>query len=256
MPKPSFALTRTTISLTVVFLAALNFPRLVSAQDYSIPFYTDVPSLITGGMLNQMTLDASLRNQEPTNSTEEQSGNEASGTEEQEAQPAVNASSTVLAPRSPTFPAKLALSYPPEQRPQAQQLFTDLLTGFGQIEEQFDLPQRDFATAVAGFIAGSWMAYHNTSFPDQNFKPMVSQLREIISRDPQFASATSADKQETYEQLAILGMFMATNQMALQQNPDPVLQAKMQQAAQGYLEQFLNVDADRLQIGPDGIVIR
>lgn len=250
MSKNSFPLTRTVISFTVTFLLALSFPRLVSAQ-YHIPVYTDVPSLITGGMLNQMNLNM----MEQAIGTD-QSDSDAPETGVQDAQSAVIPSNTVLRMTAPTFPAKLALTYPPDQRLQAQQLFTDLLTGFGRIEEQFGLPQRDVAAAVAGFIAGSWMAYHNTSFPDQNFSPLVAQIREIISRDPQFASATSVDKQETYEQLAILGMFMATNQMALQQNPDPVLQANMQQAAKGYLEKFLGVDADRVQISSDGLVIR
>jgi hypothetical protein len=155
-----------------------------------------------------------------------------------------------------TTPKKLASHYPRSSRAQAERTFHDLLAGYHQIEKTFDIPSHDVAGAVAAFLAGSYMAYHNVDFPDQHFPPLVRQMRQVLSTSPDFARASTAQKQEMYEHLAILGMFMATTQMALKERPDPQLEASMRQAAKGYLEHFLQTDASRVQITRSGLVIR
>lgn len=150
----------------------------------------------------------------------------------------------------------IAKHYPRPNKQEAENLLSDLLTGYGKIEGKFSIPHYDVAGAVAAFLAGSYMAYHNVDFPDQHFPPLVRQMRQVLSTSPDFARASTAQKQEMYEHLAILGMFMATTQMALKERPDPQLEASMRQAAKGYLEHFLQTDASRVQITRSGLVIR
>ncbi len=106
------------------------------------------------------------------------------------------------------------------------------------------------------FIGGSYEAYHDVSLEPEQFKQLVSQMRQIIGTNPDFAKASNAEKQDMYEQMAILGMLMSSTQEALSQKPDPRIATNMKQAAKGYLEQFLKTDADRVQITTAGLVIR
>jgi hypothetical protein len=154
------------------------------------------------------------------------------------------------------MPAKIASNYPAPARAEAERVFRDLLGKHPQLMRQLGAPAHDLAAGVATFVAGSWMAYRNVDLPDEHFKPLVSQMRQIIGSNPDFAKATSADKQEMYEQMAILGMFMATTQMALKEKPNPPVAANLKQAAKGYLEQFLKTDAERVQITARGLVLR
>lgn len=166
-------------------------------------------------------------------------------------------SSTVLQQKaSPILPGKLAAEYPAHIRKEAHHTFSELLVGYTKIEQQFKIPSSDVAGAVAAFIAGSYMAYRDVDFPDERFPPLVRQIRTVIQSQPEFAKATAIQKQEMYEQMAIIGMFMATTRMALQERPNPQLTANLRQAAKGYLEQFLKADADKVRITAQGLVIQ
>lgn len=149
----------------------------------------------------------------------------------------------------------LAAHYPPSHRAEAEQTFNTLLQGYGKIEQQFGVPRHDLAGAVAAFFAGSVMAYNNADFPDQYFKPLVAQMRGMLASNPGFAQASDAERQQMYEQMAIVGMFMATTQMALKQRPDPEMAAKLRAVGQGYLEKFLQTDAARVRITAQGLAI-
>jgi hypothetical protein len=150
----------------------------------------------------------------------------------------------------------LAARYPAERRAEAERHFQQLLQGYHRIEDRFGIPRYDVAGSVAAFLAGSLMAYRNEDFPDPHFKPLVAQMRGVIADNREFAKASPAARREMYEQLAILGMTMATTQMALKQQPDRRIAANMRRAAKGYLEQFLKADPDRVEITSQGLVIR
>lgn len=169
--------------------------------------------------------------------------------------------STIVKPVSASrMPAMLAQAYPEAARPQAERNFKQLLAGYHQIEQRFGVPRYDVAGAVAALLVGSWMAYHQSDFPDEHFAPLVQQMRGIISRNPDFAAADAQQKQEMYEQLAILGMMTATTQLALKQNPDAPnaerAQANLSKAGKGYLEEFLKTDASRVQFTARGLELR
>ncbi len=150
----------------------------------------------------------------------------------------------------------MAQSYPETSRAQAEEVFEQLLSGFKQIEFQFGLPSNDVATAVSAFLVGNYSVYRSTPVPDEYFVPLVEQMRQIIGTTPAFAQASAAVKQETYEQLAILGMFMATTEMALNQQPNAELGVEAQQAAAGYLQTFLGIEPDRIRLSANGLEIR
>ena len=153
-------------------------------------------------------------------------------------------------------PAVLASQYPPNKRKQAKQLFSDLLTGYQSIEERFGIPRHDTAGAVAAFISGSYMAYRDLDLPDSHFPALVEQIRHALGSHPQYLLADNQQKQEVYEHMAILGMFMATTRMALQENPNPQLSANLRQTAKKYLEQFLKTDAGKIRITEKGLIIQ
>lgn len=173
-------------------------------------------------------------------------------------EPSPRAANTTFAPaRQPGEVARqMAASYPRSHQQEAEKSFRELLSGYGRIEQQFGLPRNDLAGAVAAFLAGGTMAMNGTGFPDAHFKPLVEQMRQVIGSQAEFRRATAAEKQDMYEQMAILGMFMATTQMALQQRPDPELAVKVRQSARGYLEQFLGTDASRVQITAAGLALK
>lgn len=157
---------------------------------------------------------------------------------------------------TPRTIAKLASVYPEQQRTVASSSLRKLLDSYREVETHFGIPRYDLAGAVAMFIGGSYEAYHDVSLEPEQFKQLVSQMRQIIGTNPDFAKASNAEKQDMYEQMAILGMLMSSTQEALSQKPDPRIATNMKQAAKGYLEQFLKTDADRVQITTAGLVIR
>ena len=205
-------------------------------------------------LINKMILDHSTNNfiQGIENRNEELRR----GTRETDS-PTKRVSSTVLpGAGGQGVASKLAAHYPAAQRGQAERAFVQVLDGYRQIESRFGIPRNDLAGAVAAFLAGSYMAYNDVDFPDENFKPLVSQLRRIIASNPEFQRASNAEKQEMYEQMAILGTSLALTRDALKQQPNAQIASNIRQAGKGYLEQFLKTDADRVQITSGGLVIR
>ncbi|MEW6704681.1 MAG: DUF6683 family protein [Pseudomonadota bacterium] len=150
----------------------------------------------------------------------------------------------------------LASAYPAHMRADVESLFKELLAGYHKIEAQFGIPRHDVGGAVAAFLAGSYMAYRDVDFPDEQFMPLVQQMRQVLAGNAEFARASDAQKQELYEQMAVLGTYMALTRDALKQRPDAGLEQNMRKAAKGYLEQFLDVSADRVQITDAGLVVR
>lgn len=150
-------------------------------------------------------------------------------------------------------PRRLALGYPPAARAEAEKLFARLLTGYGRIEDQFAIPKGDVAGAVAALVAGSYMALHNTDFPDAHFKVLLVQMREAIGKDDRFAAASPTERRAMFEETAILGMMLATTQMALKTRPNTAVEANMRSAGQKYLRQLTGLNPETLTLGPDGL---
>lgn len=208
----------------------------LGAQMLHIPQYTGTPLLITGGVLNQQVLQNAER-QRPA------------------AGPAAAEREATVVPAAgpPQAPRQLAQAYPAARRDEAERLFSDLLQRYRSIEQRFDIPHRDLAGALAAFIAGNHMAYHGAPFPDAHFKPLVAQMRRLLAAQPGIARAPAAERQQAWEQLAILGMFMAGAQIAQQRQPDAQQATRLREAGGANLQRLLAVAPDQVLIGPEGL---
>ncbi|NML18502.1 DUF6683 family protein [Azohydromonas caseinilytica] len=166
------------------------------------------------------------------------------------------AASTVLPERAAQVPAAMAAQYPPQQRARAQRNFEQLLAGYRLVEKKYGLPPRDLAGAAAVYLTGAYSAYRNVELPEGYFPPLVAQMRAILAAEPAQTGAPLQDRQEMYEQLAIVGMLTVTAQLGLQQQPDPALEQRLRAAGKDYLEQLLKVDAERVQLTERGLALR
>jgi multidrug efflux pump subunit AcrB len=233
----------TTFALTLAVAMAL------SAAMAQVPMTLwSSPALMNTMILNQSTNNfiAGIERQQ------EERGRQAT-----ESTPAQRPTSTVVVRSgTPRMPGRMAAHYPPQERANAERTFTEALARYRKIEAQLGIPRNDLAGAVAAFLAGSYMAYRDMDVPDEDFKRLVAQLRRSIATSAAFQRASAAEKQDVYEQMAILGTCMALTRDALKAQPNPQLAADMRQAAQGYLEQFLKTDAHRIAITARGLVIR
>lgn len=224
---------------------------------YHIPQYTGVPMMITNNIITNQIVESANQNlfgQEDGAVTFAGPSEPLENTTQRKDRPPVSTQFAKTGNVSST-PSRMAAKYPAENRSEATNLFSKLLSSFAEIERLFRLPETDVANAAAAFVVGSWMAFNNADFPDENFKPLVKQLRDVISGSPNFAIVTDGQKQELYEQLAILGMFAANVQRAINQEPNTQIAGNMRNAARGYLEIFLSTKAEKVKLTPQGLVI-
>ncbi|GGY84346.1 hypothetical protein GCM10011613_31590 [Cellvibrio zantedeschiae] len=158
---------------------------------------------------------------------------------------------STLAPRvgRSTTAADLAARYPGGAQAQLTQIFTESLTNFEQVAARLGLPKDDVAAALAAFLVGNYIAMKDTALPaDEDFIALTKQLRASLASSHKFAKASPSQKRQAYEQLAMMGMFMTTAQMALTKTPNPQAQTHFQNHAKANLEQLLKRSADTLEI--------
>jgi hypothetical protein len=164
-----------------------------------------------------------------------------------------------VARAAPVAPRKLATAYPEDARAEAEKVFASLLELYPKVEKQYGLPPNDLGGVVGLFLTASYEAYHKTSLDEPKVKAVLAQMRAALGANPAIAQAPNAEKQELYEQLAILGMLAASTNLALQTNPQVAnarkIEANLRQAGKSYLEHFLKTDADKVQITGAGLVV-
>jgi hypothetical protein len=155
----------------------------------------------------------------------------------------------------PVVPARLARAYPPDARARVEKVFNDTLATYHGLESQFGLRRNDLGGALAAFVAGNYAAYRNEPFPDGLFKPLVRQMQDMLQASGTLDKIGAAQKQELYENLAILGTYMLMTREALQKSPDAKIAANMKVAARSYLQQALKLDADHIRLTDRGLVV-
>jgi hypothetical protein len=155
----------------------------------------------------------------------------------------------------PIAPAKLARAYPQETRAKVEQVFGQTLDTYHKLESQFGLRRNDLGGALAAFVAGNYAAYRDEAFADKLFKPLVQQMQGVLQSTGSLEKAGAAEKQELYENLAILGTYMLQTREALQKSPDAKIAANMKAAARAYLQQVLKLDPDRMHLTDKGLVV-
>lgn len=155
---------------------------------------------------------------------------------------------------------RLADAYPETHRAQAHQLFDQLLAAYPKVEAQLGIPPGDLGGAVAAFVTGAYAGANGEMPADETFMPLVRQMRAALAGTPAVVQASDAQRLEMYETLAIVGLLTSTTVQALKSAPDATKAAQarvnLRQASQGYLREFLGVDADRVRLGPQGLSLR
>lgn len=154
---------------------------------------------------------------------------------------------------APLMPARLASHYPVAQRAQAEQLFSELLARYPQIEQRFSIPRNDLGGAVAAFLAGAYMAYRGEDVSDADFAVLARQIRQAMAGQKALAAASAEEKRAMYEQMAILGMFLSTTHLGLKAGEDEEKRAQLREAGRQYLEGFLKTDPARVHINGSGL---
>jgi hypothetical protein len=176
------------------------------------------------------------------------------------------ASTTFTDTGKPIGISKLVAGVPASSRAESERLFTQILEDYhNKIEAQNGIQKNDIAGAVAVFLVGSYEGYRDVDTEHGHLKALVAQMRVIMGNNPEFASASNTQKQELYEQMAIIGVLMAATREALNSpnvaqkyKPAEIAQARtnLKKAAKAYLEQFLKTDADRVAVTANGLVLK
>jgi hypothetical protein len=188
-----------------------------------------------------------------------QSGGGGSARRSTAGSPSVPARISTLAPASPQTSAnarQLAQAMPTAQREQMAKVYLQSFDTWRQLERKLGLPANDVAGAVAAFIAGNYMAYRNVEVPDATYHRLVAQMRGALADSRGFARASPSDKRMLYEQMAMVGTFMAVARMSFQQKPNPAAEQNFRESAAANLEAALKVPADQVRITDNGLTLQ
>jgi hypothetical protein len=175
------------------------------------------------------------------------------------AKPSSSAPASTRATGSPQVAAnarELAQVAPVAQREQMAQAYLQSFDAWRQLERKLGLPADDVAGAVAAFIAGNYMAYRNEDVPDATYLRLVEQMRAALAGNRGFAAASPADKRRLYEQMAMVGTFMAVARLSFQQQPNPAAERNFRDAAAANLETALKVPAGQVRISERGLTLQ
>jgi hypothetical protein len=151
--------------------------------------------------------------------------------------------------------SKLAAAYPPANRQEAEGVFREMLTLYGRVEDKYNIPKNDLAGAAAVFILASHIAYSGVDQPPEMIAPLAAQLRSAMASNPELVSLSNRDKQDMYEQFAIIGMFIEGTRYALESQPNAKIAANLKTAGGGYLQTFLKSDPAKMRFSNQGMFI-
>jgi hypothetical protein len=149
--------------------------------------------------------------------------------------------------------AQLAQVFPAAQRGAMVDAYKQSFDTYQQLELKLGVPRNDVAGAVAAYVAGNYMALRNVEVPDEHFQHLVAQIRSILADKPAFLSAPANQKRLLYEQLAMVGTFMAVARQAFVKNPNPAAEQNFRDAARANLEMVFKQPVGRLQITAQGM---
>lgn len=152
--------------------------------------------------------------------------------------------------------AALAQGLPQEHRALMTEAYEKAFGAWKQLEAQAGIAPNDLAAAAAAFIAGSYGAYVQHLVSDDDFRVLVRQMQGLLGRSPGFTGLSPASRRKLYEQLSMSGMFMALYREKLRLNPNPAEDSGLRQSAKVALEKVLGIGIERIQLGPQGMVVR
>lgn len=152
--------------------------------------------------------------------------------------------------------AELAQRFPTQHRAAMTKAYEESFVFWQKLEKQLGLAPNDVAAAVAAFIAGNYTAFMQQPVPDEHFKSLVLQMQSLLARNTGFLQSPVSAKRAMFEQLAMVGTFMVVYREQLNRQPSPGEEVNFRNAAKANLEAALGLSVERLQIGPQGLVVR
>lgn len=151
---------------------------------------------------------------------------------------------------------ELAQRFPAAHRAAMAQAFEESFAFWQKLETQLGLAPNDVGAATAAFIAGNYAAFMQQQVPDEDFKALVAQMQGLLARNPAFTQSSPAARRAMFEQLAMVGTFMAVYREQLKSKPNANEEINFRNAAKINLEAGLGLAVERIQIGRQGLVTR
>ncbi len=151
---------------------------------------------------------------------------------------------------------ELAQRFPAAHRAAMTKAYEESFLFWQKLEKQLGLTPNDVAAGVAAFIAGNYAAFMQQQVPDEDFKTLVLQMQGLLARNAAFTQSSAAAKRAMFEQLAMVGTFMAVYREHLNGKPSPGEEVNFRNSAKANLEAALGLAVERIQIGPQGLVAR
>jgi cytochrome c556 len=151
---------------------------------------------------------------------------------------------------------ELAQRFPAAHRGAMTKAYEESFIFWQKLEAQLGLTPNDVAAGVAAFIAGNYAAFMQQQVADEDFKTLVLQMQGLLARNAAFTRSSPAAKRAMFEQLAMVGTFMAVYREHLSRKPSPNEEVHFRNAAKANLEAGLGLAVERIQIGPQGLVMR
>ena len=152
--------------------------------------------------------------------------------------------------------AELAQRFPAAHRTAMTKAFEESFAFWQKLETQLGLTPNDVGAATAAFIAGNYAAFMQQQVPDEDFKALVAQMQGLLARNPAFTQSSPAARRAMFEQLAMVGTFMAVYREQLKSKPNAGEEVNFRNAAKANLEAGLGLAVERIQVGRQGLVVR
>lgn len=156
----------------------------------------------------------------------------------------------------PIAPQLLSSIHPGGKKVQreAKNLYKKCLNAYREKIRDAD-PVDDMGAVLAFFIAVNYEALHYDPVSAESLIFIERQMKYMFNSNAIWSSSKISDKQELFEQLAIISVLIAeANAQAIHQGSAAI--ANVKSAAYNYLHQLLGIDPKYLVITPKGISIQ
>lgn len=172
--------------------------------------------------------------------------------------PAAGVSTLAPPPPQPLHTAEtLARAYAPKQPGPLKSVFEQSLDLFAKAAQKAQQPADDVAVALAFFIATNYSASSGQPLlPDADFPRLAARMRTSLSGSRAFQNADAKTKRATFEQLAMVGMFMHLAKLELDKNPTSEAAQHFRNHAKANLASVLGVPADRVVLSQGTLALR
>lgn len=154
----------------------------------------------------------------------------------------------------PLAPALLARSHERAAREAARELYERCLAHYRAQHGSGD-DDDDAAAAAAHYVAANLHALSGSPVAPALLPPLQRQLAGIVAVGNDWAAGDLRARQVLFEKLATVAVLVGeSTALAVEQGPAAL--ANLRRAARNYLRELLGVEAERLQIGADGLALR